>query len=244
MVVMKFGGTSVADQPAIERLIAIVRAERQAERRPKAAMPAGRSWSCRRCRASPIACSASPPLAGAGDIEGARTNLRDLRARHITVREVITRSRRCAQRWSMSLNREFDELERIVARAGGAARSVAALARRDRGDRRDGQQPIVAAALTSHGLPRTWVDARKAMVTDGEHTARRRCSPRRPSALMAHVDPPLAAGRVPVLGGFVGATRDGVTTTLGRGGSDYSAAIVGACLGAARSRSGPTWTAC
>jgi aspartate kinase len=49
---------------------------------------------------------------------------------------------------------------------------------------------------------------------------------------MTHVDPPLAAGRIPVMGGFVGATTAGVTTTLGRGGSDFSAAIVGSCLGA------------
>ena len=40
------------------------------------------------------------------------------------------------------------------------------------------------------------------------------------------------AGRVPVLGGFVAATRDGHTTTLGRGGSDYSGALVGAGIGA------------
>jgi aspartate kinase len=46
------------------------------------------------------------------------------------------------------------------------------------------------------------------------------------------VAPVVAAGRVPVLGGFIGATSNGVTTTLGRGGSDYSAAIFGACLGA------------
>jgi aspartate kinase len=45
------------------------------------------------------------------------------------------------------------------------------------------------------------------------------------------IAPVLAQGRVPVLGGFIGATSNGVTTTLGRGGSDYSAAIVGACLG-------------
>jgi aspartate kinase len=50
-------------------------------------------------------------------------------------------------------------------------------------------------------------------------------------ALSATVDPILADRRIPVIGGFVGANRDGVTTTLGRGGSDYSAAIVGACLG-------------
>jgi aspartate kinase len=49
---------------------------------------------------------------------------------------------------------------------------------------------------------------------------------------MTHVDPPLATGRLAVVGGFVGASQAGTTTTLGRGGSDYSAAIVGACLGA------------
>jgi aspartate kinase len=69
-------------------------------------------------------------------------------------------------------------------------------------------------------------------VTDGEHTAAAPLFQETTTALMAHADPPLAAGRVPVLGGFVGATTSGVTTTLGRGGSDFSAAIVGACLGA------------
>jgi aspartate kinase len=52
------------------------------------------------------------------------------------------------------------------------------------------------------------------------------------AALTATVDPLLAERRIPVIGGFVGATREGVTTTLGRGGSDYSASIIGACLGA------------
>ena len=51
-------------------------------------------------------------------------------------------------------------------------------------------------------------------------------------ALSAVVDPILAERRIAVMGGFVGANPAGVTTTLGRGGSDYSAAIVGACLGA------------
>ena len=92
---------------------------------------------------------------------------------------------------------------------------------------------IVAAALTSHELLATWVDARQAVVTDGEHTAAAPLFAETTAALMAHADPPLAAGRIPVIGGFVGATASGVTTTLGRGGSDYSAAIVGACLGAA-----------
>jgi aspartate kinase len=52
--------------------------------------------------------------------------------------------------------------------------------------------------------------------------------------LQANVQPLVTDGRVPVMGGFIGATKAGVTTTIGRGGSDYSAAIIGAELGAER----------
>ena len=70
------------------------------------------------------------------------------------------------------------------------------------------------------------------MVTTNEHTAAAPLWAETTAALLTIVDPLLAARRIPVVGGFVGATTDGVTTTLGRGGSDYSAAIVGAGLGA------------
>ncbi len=90
---------------------------------------------------------------------------------------------------------------------------------------------MVAAALNAEGLPATWVDARRVLVTDAEHQAAAPQLPETTTALMTHADPVLAARRIPVIGGFVGATREGVTTTLGRGGSDYSAAIIGACLG-------------
>ena len=80
MKVMKFGGTSVADQAAIERLIALVRAERQAEaqrkgdaRGPVVVVSALSGVTDRLRRRA---------LAGSGDVEGARTSLQDLRARH------------------------------------------------------------------------------------------------------------------------------------------------------------------
>jgi aspartate kinase len=91
---------------------------------------------------------------------------------------------------------------------------------------------LVAAALAQVGLDAVVVDARSVVRTDDrfggavpedEATAR----------LIGEVlGPLLEAGRVPVLQGFVGATADGTTTTLGRGGSDFTAAIVGAALGA------------
>jgi len=70
------------------------------------------------------------------------------------------------------------------------------------------------------------------MVTTGDFTSAAPLIPETTAALTATVDPLLVARRIPVVGGFVGATTSGVTTTLGRGGSDYSAAIIGACLSA------------
>ena len=90
---------------------------------------------------------------------------------------------------------------------------------------------IVAAAFADHGIPAVWVDSRQVLVTDDEYTAAIPDMDATCARTSEHVATKRAAGQVAVLGGFIGATADGVTTTLGRGGSDYSAAIFGACLG-------------
>jgi aspartate kinase len=90
---------------------------------------------------------------------------------------------------------------------------------------------MVAAAFAAQNIPCAWVDSRRVLVTDAEHTS---AAPDMDATCARTVDlvgSCMAAGEIPVLGGFIGATADGVTTTLGRGGSDYSAAIFGACLG-------------
>ena len=228
---MKFGGTSVADQSAIERLIAIVRAQRQADAQQEGGDARGPIVVVSALSKVTDRLLGIVANARAGDLDGARTNLRDLRQRHASVSAVVT-DRAQREEVMAFIEHEFDELERIVAALSVLSevspRWMDAIAA-------TGEvvsSRIVAAALTSHGLRAGWIDARKAMVTDGEHTCAAPLFAETTSALMTHVDPPLAAGRIPVMGGFVGATRDGVTTTLGRGGSDYSAAIVGACLGA------------
>jgi aspartate kinase len=232
MVVMKFGGTSVADRAAIQRLMAIVRAQRQAEAQQEGGDARGPIVVVSALSGVTDRLLGVAAQAGAGDTEGARSSLRDLHQRHITVAEVVTEPALRAQTLE-DLAREFAELERIVA-ALSVLREVSprwmdtiAAAGEILSSR------IVAAALNAHALPAGWVDARRAVITDGEHQGAAPQFPETTAALMAHADPLLAAGRIPVIGGFVGATRDGVTTTLGRGGSDFSAAIVGACLGAA-----------
>ena len=123
--------------------------------------------------------------AGAGDAEGARHTLQGLRERHMTVAEVIAdpEQRAAAQ---ADIDREFDELERI-ADALSVLREVSprwfdtiAAAGEIVSSR------LVAAALASHGLDGAWIDARKAVVTDGEHQAAAPKFPETTAALMPH----------------------------------------------------------
>jgi aspartate kinase len=229
MVVMKFGGTSVADRAAIERLMAIVRAERQAEAQREGGDARGPIVVVSALSGVTDRLLGLAAQAGAGDIDGARASVRDLYQRHVVVSEVVTDGT-IREPLLKALADEFADLERIVS-ALGVLREVSprwmdtiAAAGEILSSR------LVAAALNAEGLPATWVDARQVLVTSGDHQAAVPQFPETTAALMAHADPVLAARRIPVIGGFVGATRERVTTTLGRGGSDYSAAIVGACL--------------
>ena len=89
---------------------------------------------------------------------------------------------------------------------------------------------LVAAALRAGGTEAVWIDPREILATDRVHGAALADEKETAVRVAAHVAPHLAAGRTVVTGGFVGAAPDGSTTTLGRGGSDYSAALFGAAL--------------
>lgn len=89
---------------------------------------------------------------------------------------------------------------------------------------------LVAAALRACGTPAAWIDPREILATDATHGAAIADEAETAKRVAARVVPELAAGRVVVTGGFVGAAPGGATTTLGRGGSDYSAALFGAAL--------------
>ncbi|MEO6829399.1 MAG: lysine-sensitive aspartokinase 3, partial [Acidobacteriaceae bacterium] len=82
------------------------------------------------------------------------------------------------------------------------------------------------------GLNGVYVDARTCIVTDGQHGKATPLEDPIERELQKTVLPLLLENRVPVLGGFIAATESGVTTTLGRGGSDYTAALVGRGLNA------------
>jgi len=230
-VVMKFGGTSVADPDAIARLIDIVRRQIQVSDTSQD--------TCQTCQTPVVVVSALSGvtdamidvtrLAEQGDGEQAATSLRALRERHVSVASAVTTHSRDAV--LAAVRAELDELIGLV-HALAVLREVsprsldAVIATGEVLSSR-----IVAAALADQGIPSAWVDARRVLVTDGEHTVafpEMIAACERTRELIA---PVTKSGQVAVLGGFIGATASGVTTTLGRGGSDYSAAIFGACLG-------------
>jgi aspartate kinase len=224
VIVQKFGGSSVADPDAIRRLITIVAATREREGRGPAVVVSAMSGVT-------DALLRVAARAGAGHSDDAVAPLGQLRARHVAAAEALTSGvRRDDVKAFIAV--QFDQLD-AVARALGVLREVS-----DRtldavaacGELLNSR--IVAAAIEETGLPATWVDARRVIVTDDQHTRAAPLMRETTAALRASVVPVLESGRIAVLGGFIGATRDGITTTLGRGGSDYSAAIVGAGVGA------------
>jgi aspartate kinase len=224
MVVQKFGGTSVADPDAIQRLIQIVRTARTRDGRGPAVVVSAMSGVT-------DALLGIAAAGGAGRVDDALPRLEQLRDRHLSAAHALA-PKDAAGDLGARINAQFDDLV-ALARALSVLREVSprtldvvAAAGELLSSR------IVAAALTHCGLPAEWVDARRAIVTNDDHTRAVPLADETNAALRSSVLAVIDAGRIPVLGGFVGSTVDGQTTTLGRGGSDYSGALVGAGIGA------------
>ncbi len=224
MIVMKFGGTSVQDANAIARAAAIVK-QRLAQKPVVvvSAMAKVTDQLLTMARA-----------AGAGDRKTALELSRGLRERHyMTAGELLGTGMFTHFHSELEANFEaLDELLRGIAAVGEltprTTDHVAAY-----GEILSSK--IIAAAFSAKGLDAALVDSRDCIVTDNTHTRAVPQIEETNERLRAKVQPLLvAAGKVPVMGGFIGATKAGVTTTIGRGGSDYSAAIIGAGLDAER----------
>jgi aspartate kinase len=224
MVVQKFGGTSVADPDAIGRLIEIVRQARARAGRGPAVVVSAMSGVT-------DALLHLAAASGAAEVEAALSDVQRLRERHRRAAHSLVPGPRLKPLLA-DIEEQFDQLVAVV-KALGVLREVtprtldvvAAM-----GELLSSR--IVAAALQEAGLPGTWVDPRTAIVTNDAYTCAVPDVAATDLALGRTVSPLLDQGQVPVLGGFVGATAEGHTTTLGRGGSDYSAALVGAGIGA------------
>ncbi len=205
-VVMKFGGTSVADAAAFENVARIVSAER-------AAFPV-------------VVVSA---MSGVTDALLAATpeSVGPIFNRHLTTAEQLLHGS------------EAERFAEFVKRAEADVREL--LSSRNPANHKSLQDAIVsfgeilsstlmAAVLNQRGVEARQIDARRCIITDEEHTCAAPLMRETFTRTESELRPLVKSGVVPVLGGFIGATLQGVTTTLGRGGSDYTAALIGAAL--------------
>jgi len=218
MIVCKFGGTSVGDAEAIARTAGIVRA--RLARTPVVVTSALAGTTNRLIEIA--------EKSAGGNLIVALSILEELRTRHFAAIDALgvgDDADLVSETGSL-----FDELahlaEALSVLGDATPRSYDAVSAM--GERI--AAPIVAAALARIGVPAVFVDARRVMATTNEFGKAEPRADEIAVACRALLLPLVREGKVPVLGGYIGSTADGVTTTLGRGGSDYSASLIGAAM--------------
>jgi len=219
--VMKFGGTSVGDVAAFERVFHVVSS--QIEKRPVVVVSAMTKVT--------DALLAAFDLAKKGDFAGAIASLEPHFERHIAVvKEFIPDG--SPNLFDAELQFARNELSDLLIRA--ARRSLPLSMLKDAivsyGEQLSSR--LLAEVLKAKGLNARQFDSRRLIMTDDEFGAAQPIIDETNEIVRLELGPSVKNGEVPVMGGFIAGNRAGETTTLGRGGSDYSAAIVAAALGA------------
>lgn len=220
MIVVKFGGTSVGDAEAIERAAEIVKS--RLPRQPAVVVSAlgGVTNSL----------LAIGEQSAKGHLIGALRGVEALRERHFQQCEKLLGTSEAAADVAAEMSATFDELaslaEALSVLGHATPRSFDAIA--SFGEQLSSQ--LVAAFFMLRGIAAEHVDARDVFITDDCFMSADPQIDAIAEAARDIVQPLIERGKVPVLGGFIGRTAGGITTTLGRGGSDYSASLLGAAL--------------
>ena len=222
MVITKFGGTSVADLAAMKRVVSIVQKRWKHDDNGPVVVVSALSKVTDQLLAL-------VDLAKHGEMTALNSKVEDLRQRHLEFSEIS--SEKFRQEFVEEINQTCADLNDLV-KALGVIREVSSRsldAVLSFGELLSSR--ILTAALSNAGVPAAWVDARVVLVTDDIHASATPDMAATSARVQSEIAKRLQKKFVPVVGGFVGSTHEGITTTLGRGGSDYSAAVIGACLG-------------
>jgi bifunctional aspartokinase / homoserine dehydrogenase 1 len=220
-LIMKFGGTSVGSPAAMRQMAEIVRDARPDWPRLVVVVSALTGVTDLLLRQA--------AQAAAGNLEGLPEAVVELHRRHAEIIEALALPERQAgvKAEVGGLITEFETLCRAIGVLGEATlRALDAVA--SLGERMSVR--VAAEAVLAIGLPAEVVEATRLIVTDDCFQS---AAPDRAATALSTRQvllPLLAAGKVPVTTGFIAATSKGVVTTLGRGGSDYSAALLGEAL--------------
>jgi aspartate kinase len=226
MVVLKFGGTSVADAQPIARAAAIV-ARQQGPRIVVVSALAGVTDRLLQAAA----------LARAGRAPAARGVLDGIVQRHHSI--AATFSNPPSPALTTFINSVFDEGVQLLEEAGAERRLERAALDRLLAVGELMSSRVATLALEAGGVAAAWVDPRRVIATTGDHSRAQVLLEATTANVAREVLPFVADGRVVVTGGFVGTGPDGATTTLGRGGSDVTAAALGV---SARASEVQIWT--
>ncbi|MFL6277844.1 MAG: aspartate kinase [Blastocatellia bacterium] len=221
MIVMKFGGTSVEDAASIERVTEIIRA--RLHQRPVVVVSAMGKTTRKLLQAA--------EASAAGDARTTLAVVADLKTRHLSEARALVKS--TAERAVFSIiDRHFDELKKLL--EGLAILGEVPPRGLDKilsyGELLS--SAIVADALAERGVPARLLDARDFMITDDRFGGASPLFDITNARAREVIQPVIERDEVAVIQGFIGATREGATTTLGFEGSDYTAAVVGAALAA------------
>ncbi len=220
MIVVKFGGTSVGDAEAIERAAEIVKG--RLDRQPAVVVSA--------LGGATNSLLAIGEQSAKGHLIGALRGVETLRDRHFQECEKLLGTSGEASDVAAEMSASFDELaslaEALSVLGHATPRSFDAIAAF--GEQLSSQ--LVAAFFKLRGIPAEHIDARDVFVTDDKFMSAEPQTDAIAEAARELVQPLIQEGKVPVMGGFIGRTTRGITTTLGRGGSDYSASLLGAAL--------------
>src|SRR5437764_11874259 len=216
--IMKFGGTSVEDADAFRKVAAIVKLH--LDLRPVVVVAAIAGFT--------NALLARAAKAIEGDARAATKSLEDYFGRHSSIAEVLLADgpRQAFETAAADTRRQIRQLHKII-----AAHPVTSPPLQDEivayGEYLSSL--LLAAVLRENGLAARHVDGRECIRTDDNYG---NAAPLSETALatQAKLSPLIEAEMIPVVGGFIGSTKEGATTTLGRGGSDYTAALIGAAL--------------
>jgi len=217
MIVMKFGGSSVESASAIERVAGIVR--RVVARNPVVVVSAMGKTTQQLLNMGEEAAAGKKERA----LESLRT-LRQMHEREIGALLPASGGSDVRQILDGHFGEMGDLLEQLSAEGEFTPELVDALS--SYGERLSSR--LIALVFSNAGMKAAHVDARCVVLTDARHKAATPLYPQTYARARDKILPLISQGKVLVLGGFIGATESGVTTTLGRGGSDFSAAIIGA----------------
>ncbi len=224
LVVMKFGGTSVEDPTAINRTAAIVAGRVAAGKQTVVVVSAMAKVTDQLLRAAAAAAK--------GDRTGALAISSRLRARHRDTACALIKTPCDVSALGNLIEQKFDSLDEILRGLAAILELTPRISDLVVSYGEDLSSRIIAAAFAERGINAAHVDAREVIITDSQFGKAVPLDVLIEKRASEHLRPMLDQGKVPVMGGFIASNEAGITTTLGRGGSDFTAALLGGALAA------------